>query len=228
MSVDRAPQTLGTAQPGSSVPPLPRLPQHAPFQLIDRIIAADLTAGYLVAQRLLTANDALWPAEQLQHPTAVVPTEFPNTLLIEALCQTAACINSLSQQSAQPAAAPSQTGPNRATTPVTAATTEHRGYLVSIADLRFPSVAQIGETITLEVQRQQQLGSLMAFSVRAFVRTSVRPESSGPVPSSKASPVPSPTPLVPTHHLDPAAPPNDPDLTREIVSGRLLFAVTLA
>lgn len=224
MSVDRAPQTLGTAQPGSSVPPLPRLPQHAPFQLIDRIIAADLTAGYLVAQRLLTANDALWPAEQLQHPTAVVPTEFPNTLLIEALCQTAACINTLSQQqSAQPAAAPSHAEPDRATTPVTAATTEHRGYLVSISDLRFPSVAQIGETITLQVQRQQQLGSLMAFSVRAFVRTSGGPESSGPVRSSNASPV-----LDQAHHLDPAAPPNDPDLTREIVSGRLLFAVTLA
>lgn len=210
------------------MPPLPRLPQHAPFQLIDRIIAADLTAGYLVAQRLLTANDALWPAEQLQHPTAVVPTEFPNTLLIEALCQTAACMNSLSQQSAQPAAAPSPAGPDRATTPVTAATTEHRGYLVSIADLRFPSVAQIGETITLQVQRQQQLGSLMAFSVRAFVRTEALPAHCAPVPSSKAIPVPSPTHLVPTPHLHPAAPPNDPDLTREIVSGRLLFAVTLA
>ena len=200
------------------------LPQHAPFQLIDRIIAADLTAGYLVAQRQLTANDALWPAEQLQHPTAVVPTEFPNTLLIEALCQTAACINSLSQQqSSQPAAEPSQAGPDRATTPVTAATTEHRGYLVSISDLRFPSVAHIGETITLQVQRQQQLGSLMAFSVRAFVRAESPAEIRHPALPSESSPL-----LDKTHLISPAVPQNDPDLTREIVSGRLLFAVTLA
>jgi 3-hydroxymyristoyl/3-hydroxydecanoyl-(acyl carrier protein) dehydratase len=184
--------------PPAPFSPLPQLPHQAPFRLVDRIVAADVARGHLVAQRRLTFNDALWPAES-HNPSHFFPETagrpapaelaFPPTLLIEALSQAAACLNSLCLAAQPPAPPP----PHLLPTPESAAPApprQHHGYLVAIADVKFPSFAYVGETLTLEVQQMEKLGAIHAFAVRATVTDGAQP--------------------------------------REGASGRLLFAVTLA
>ena len=182
----------------SALPAIPpTLPHTAPFRLVDRIVAADPDRGSLVAERRLTTNDALWPAESQSSSyffsPAAAPGQphqpapaFPPTLIIEALCQAAACLNSLTLAPAG-IAAPQQ----------------HHGLLVAIRDLKFPAFAYVGDTLTLEVQQKEKLGQVIAFSVRATVCDD-RP--AGVAPSA----------------AEPAVQP------REVASGRLLFAVTVA
>src|SRR4051794_5353671 len=97
--------------PKTNPAPLPALPHTAPFRLVDRIVWADVESGQLVAERRLTLNDALWPAESQSSsyffspaatPAAGTAPPFPPTLLIEALCQAAACLNSLRLDPAPP------------------------------------------------------------------------------------------------------------------------------
>ena len=74
------------------MPTVPGLPQLPPFRLVDRIVEHDLATGSLVAEKLLSVDDALWPGDLGQ----LSPSGFPQTLLIEALCQAAAAFNMLS------------------------------------------------------------------------------------------------------------------------------------
>jgi 3-hydroxymyristoyl/3-hydroxydecanoyl-(acyl carrier protein) dehydratase len=139
------------------------LPQLPPFRLIDRVLSADLERGELVAERMLTSDDALWPAEA--GALTVIEPIFPAVLIIEALCQAAACVNGLEllKSSSQ-------------------ATTAHLGYLVAISDFRFPgydessalAAPRIGETLRLHVERQGHpgqghLGKFVSFAAHASV-----------------------------------------------------------
>lgn len=137
------------------------LPHAPPFRLIDRVVAADRAAGTLVAERLITATCALWPAESFStHANShAAGLRFPDVLVIEALCQAAACLNILD-------AAPD-------------AARHHHGYLVAISNFRFRqdfNSAQrqrptVGDTLILKVQRGSKLGAMVAFSAFAHVKT---------------------------------------------------------
>lgn len=181
------------------------LPHAAPFRLVDRIVAVDLAGGSLVAERLITVNDALWPAESqhLPHffsaagpksqvpgptrPPLPAPPVFPQTLLIEALCQAAACLNSLSL------ASPSGIAPGRPQ--------QHHGYLVAITDLKFQAFAYVGDTLTLKVVQKERLGQVIAFSAEAIATSGAA--------------------------ADPAKNQTQPAQPRQVAAGRLLFAVTV-
>lgn len=179
-----------------------RIPHAAPFRLVDRIVSVDLAGGCLVAERRLTCNDALWPAES-QPPlqffsTAAAPAAapvFPPTLLIEALCQAAACLNSLTLMPVNSDSNPSSNSKSQAP-----AAQQHHGYLVAMTDMKFPAFAYVGETITLTVEQKERRGQVIAFAVHAT-----------------AAPPIAATPAALPHAIQP----------REIASGRLLFAVTL-
>lgn len=138
------------------MPTVPGLPQLPPFRLVDRIVEHDLATGCLVAEKLLSVDDALWPAD-LGH---LSPSGFPQTLLIEALCQAAAAFNMLSAGAASEAADPSAA--------------VHRGYLVGVTDLRFPNFVELGQTLRLCVKKQQSMGPLVAFWVEAQAIDSTR------------------------------------------------------
>lgn len=149
-----------TQPPVSAPAPGPvKVPQKAPFRLLDRVVAVDLDGRSLRAERRLTLNDALWPAESqppahfLSDPAAPAGLVFPATLLIEALCQAAACFNSLAFAARPEAELPQQ----------------HHGYLVAIRDFKFPAFAYVGETLMLEVAQREMLGQVIAFAVRATV-----------------------------------------------------------
>lgn len=180
------------------------IPHRPPFLLIDRVLSADPTTGRLVALRRLSADDALSPSanEEGAHGS-MAPAEFPRTLLIEALCQAAACLNGLALSENQAAFG--------------GGSAVHRGFLVAISGFRFPDFAYIGETVELSVTRRESLGAVVAFDASATVI-----ENPG---SPKAEPTADPaadSALVRTASADRAA------LPRTVAAGRLLFAVTLA
>jgi 3-hydroxyacyl-[acyl-carrier-protein] dehydratase len=131
------------------MPTVPSLPHAPPFRLIDRIVEHDLVSGCLVAEKLLSIDDSLWPAGLQLSPFR----GFPQTLLIEALCQAAAAFNMLS-------VGLSEAGDSSAAV--------HRGYLVGASDLRFPNFVEIGETLRLCVKKQQSMGSLVSFVGDAY------------------------------------------------------------
>ena len=131
------------------MPTVPSLPHTPPFRLIDRIVEHDLVSGCLVAEKLVSMDDSLWPAGLPLSPFQ----GFPQTLLIEALCQAAAAFNMLS-------AGLSEAGDSSAAV--------HRGYLVGASDLRFPNFVEIGETLRLCVKKQQAMGSLVSFLGDAY------------------------------------------------------------
>ena len=177
------------------------LPHAAPFRLVDRIVAVDPAGGSLLAERLLTVNDALWPAES-QHPPhffsaagmkspapGPAPPVFPQTLLIEALCQAAACLNSLSLA---PSSGSAHGRPQ-----------QHHGYLVAITDLKFQAFAYIGDILTLKVVQKERLGQVIAFAAEAIA-----------VSAAAAAD-------------DLAESPAEPAQPRQVAAGRLLFAVTV-
>ena len=190
--------------PASLVGPI-RIPHAAPFRLIDRVVSVDLAAGGLVAERLLTCNDALWPGES-QPPRhffseaspAAAALVFPPTLLIEALCQAAACLNA--EALAGPGAPAAQ---------------QHHGYLVAITDMKFPAFAYVGETVTLKVEQKERRGQVIAFAVSA---TAAPPTAgaSGQAPGQ-----------IEPHEAKPGQTKPRQIQPREIACGRLLFAVTL-
>lgn len=143
--------------PGQDV--LTQLMHKPPFRLLDRVEKADLLAGQLVAIRRLSFGDALWPAES-GIPCAAT-RGFPEVLVIEALCQAAACLQTLEFAASSKEAAGT-----------------HLGYLVAISDFRFPAAlanpaaqaegpARLGETLRLSVARQGSLGALSAFWAQA-------------------------------------------------------------
>ncbi len=164
---------------------VPALPQTPPFRLIDRVVKYDVADGLLVAEKQITVDDALWPSG-LALPVSG-DGGFPQTLLIEALCQAAAAFNMLSAGGTSEAA--------------NSPAAEHRGYLVGVADLRFPNFAGIGETLRLCVKKQQSMGALVSFLAEA---TAIGPGQSA-APASDAASAP-----------------------RQVVCGRLLFSVMAA
>lgn len=73
------------------------------------------------------------------------PAGLPATLLIEALCQAAACLNGLSTSDPQ----------------------GHRGVLAGLSDFQFyreEGDLRSGDRLRLEVQRERALGALQSFS----------------------------------------------------------------
>lgn len=193
---------------GAPRPGQPNIPHGPPFRLIDRVLHAEPERGHLIALRRLTAADALWPADQdlLAPMASVLPAELPRPLLIEALCQAAACLNALRLDSAADRSPP------------------HRGYLVAISGFRFPQSAQHarpllplpGDTLVLSVTQQESRGALVAFSARATLhRGAGDPESLRSALQTQA-----------------AAPADAVGAGDEeaglLAAGRLLFAVTMA
>lgn len=180
------------------------LPHRPPFSLLDRLVHADLPSGRVVAERRVTASDALWPA-LAPGPAASCgggrDGTLPPVIVIEALCQAAACYSGLLLAG------------DRDRPPGTV----HHGYLVGAVDFRFPSLVKVGETLVLEVTRKESLGALVAFAAQAFAVTpacAVLPNPAGPARPTAAAPktAPGEEPLSVSR--------------REVASGRLLFAVT--
>lgn len=191
------------------------LPHRPPFSLLDRLVHADLPSGRVVAERRVTASDALWPARAPDPAAASCgggrDGTLPPVIVIEALCQAAACYSGLlraSDRDRQPG-------------------TVHHGYLVGAVDFRFPSLVQVGETLVLEVTRKESLGALVAFSAQAFA---VTPACAVSLNSTDTSNSPDPAdPARPATTAPPETAPGDRPMSvsrREVASGRLLFAVT--
>ncbi len=170
--------------PAACLPAQLSIPHRPPFRLLDRVVAVDLDGRSLRAMRRLTLNDALWPAESqppahfFADPAAATGLVFPATLVIEALCQAAACFNSLSF-----AARPEAGGQ---------LPQQHHGYLVAIRDFKFPGFVYVGETLMLEVAQKEQLGQVIAFAVRATVESPAPPKACpppGPAPPAPPAPI---------------------------------------
>src|SRR5262245_1609742 len=106
------------------------IPHRAPFRLIDRVVA--LEPNQVRAEKRVPAGDPL------------LADGLAETLLLEALAQTAACLNAASMKS-------------------------HRGYLVAANQFRFEGRAYPGDTIELLAVRGGQLGALHRFSGEARV-----------------------------------------------------------
>ena len=154
---------------------VPGLPHAPPFRLLDRVLHIDVAQGTLWAQKRITANDALWPAEAgslfLSAATPPSLSTLPSLLLIEALSQAAACFNLLfDRASTDRCQAGSLLAPPASTTSMHQQS--HLGFLVSVSDFGFPNDekagATVGETLLLYVKKQESLGPLVAFFGQAF------------------------------------------------------------
>jgi 3-hydroxymyristoyl/3-hydroxydecanoyl-(acyl carrier protein) dehydratase len=141
------------------------LPHRPPFRLVDRLRRVDLPGGRLVGERRVTCDDPLLPpgAEAL-----------PPLLLIEALCQAAACLNGLEALAAAgPAGLPALESAHRE------GGRRHRGYLVSAAGFEFPDQVWIGELLVLQVTREGRMGQMASFQAEA------RAEAPGEAPGER-------------------------------------------
>jgi 3-hydroxyacyl-[acyl-carrier-protein] dehydratase len=191
------------------------IPHRPPFLLIDRVLSADPTTGRLVALRRLSADDALGPAAQEagargQEGSAPTPAEFPRPLLIEALCQAAACLNGLGLGGNQEAPG--------------GGSAVHRGFLVAISGFRFPDSAYIGETVELSVTRRESLGAVVAFDASATViENAASPKADRAANDDQSrTAIAGRTALAGRTAIEDRA-----ALPRTVAAGRLLFAVTL-
>jgi len=117
-------------------PPGALLPHAPPWLLVDRLVS--VAAGEVVADKLVTANDAL-------HSDG-----FAETLVIEALAQTAACLNALMSKK-------------------DASGAPHMGLLVQAKDFVFEGRAAVGDRITLRCRQTASFGALCRFSTEAAV-----------------------------------------------------------
>ena len=104
--------------------PIDRIPHRPPWLLVDRVISVE--GPTVTAERRLTADDPL------------LCDGLPELLCLEALAQTAACLNA------------GELG-------------AHRGYLVAAGGFEFDGRAQAGETLRLTATRTAALGSLFKF-----------------------------------------------------------------
>lgn len=103
-----------------------RIPHRPPWLLVDGIV--EVAGARVVTQKRITANDPL-----------VTEDGLAETLLVEALAQTAACLN----------------GETRG---------HHQGYLVALSGFSFTRRPLAGETMTCTAERTAMLGSLHRFS----------------------------------------------------------------
>lgn len=106
------------------------IPHRAPWLLVDRVVEAG--EGRVLAEKTVTADDPLYS------------DGLPETLVIEALAQAAACVR----------------GSERG---------QHRGFLVAASKFEFARRARAGETLTLRAERTATLGALHRFSAQASV-----------------------------------------------------------
>lgn len=204
-----------SAEARSATGPLadvPSIPHGPPFRLIDRVLHVEPARGHLIAVRRLTRADALWPGEADVTLDAASAPGFPRPLIIEALCQAAACLNALLGD-------PTPEGlTGRLHDRSTEHSRTHRGYLVAISGFRFPQhdpqdFPQIGDTLLLSVLRQESRGALVAFAARATLHRGACDTSA--LQSAASQP----------QAQSPATPDEEPGL---VAAGRLLFAVTMA
>jgi len=107
------------------------LPHRAPWLLVDRVVAR--AEGTVEAHKLLTASDPL-----------LADGTLPELLLLEALAQTAACLQ-------------------------TEALGEHRGLLVAAQRFEVHERPRAGETLRLKAVREAVLGRLVRFTGEARV-----------------------------------------------------------
>ncbi|MGZ3425189.1 MAG: hypothetical protein ACXVCV_01005 [Polyangia bacterium] len=107
------------------------IPHRAPWLLIDRVIAR--SDDSVEAEKRVAADDPL-----------LAPDGLPELLALEALAQTAACVNA-------------------------GAVGRHRGLLVAASHVAFDGRAQAGDVIALRARRTATLGSLLRFEVEARV-----------------------------------------------------------
>jgi 3-hydroxyacyl-[acyl-carrier-protein] dehydratase len=106
------------------------IPHRAPWLLVDRVV--EVAGDRVCAEKRLAVGDPL------------VCEGLPETLVVEALAQTAACLNG--------------TGLGA-----------HRGMLVAATAFEFHGRAQAGETLTLVAVRTHALGALHRFTGEATV-----------------------------------------------------------
>jgi 3-hydroxyacyl-[acyl-carrier-protein] dehydratase len=110
--------------------PIDRIPHAAPWRLVDRVVVTD--GERIEAEKLVTAADPL------------AGDALPGVLLLEALAQTAACLNASSAGA-------------------------HRGFLVAAQSFEVSGVARAGDRLRLVATRTAKLGALHRFEGEALV-----------------------------------------------------------
>ena len=108
------------------------IPHRPPWLLVDRVTAR--SEDQVAAEKRLSVADPL-----------LAPDGLPELLALEALAQTAACLNAGTHG-------------------------RHRGLLVAASRVEFPSGrAQAGDLVSLRAQRTATMGALVRFAVEARV-----------------------------------------------------------
>jgi 3-hydroxyacyl-[acyl-carrier-protein] dehydratase len=112
------------------------IPHRPPWLLVDRVVAVE---GAIVrAEKRLTHGDRLLGGDG----------ELSEPFVVEALAQTAACLNAANDDGAAP----------------------HQGMLVAASRFSFEGPrARAGDLLTLEAQRTASLGALHRFTCEARV-----------------------------------------------------------
>src|SRR4051794_27781131 len=111
--------------------PLDLIPHRAPWLLVDRVVTrSDVRVD---AEKRLAADDPL-----------LAPEGLPELYVLEALAQTAACVNAGNMG-------------------------QHRGLLVAASRVVFDGRAQAGDVVALHAERTAALGTLLRFAVEARV-----------------------------------------------------------
>lgn len=107
------------------------IPHRPPWLLVDRVVARD--GDSVAAERRVAADDPL-----------LAGGELPELLVLEALAQTAACLNA-------------------------GALGRHRGLLVAASRVAFDGRAQAGDVIALHARKTATMGALVRFEAEARV-----------------------------------------------------------
>src|SRR5512146_2054960 len=107
------------------------IPHRAPWLLVDRVVAR--SADTVEAERRVAADDPL-----------LAGGELPELLVLEALAQTAACLNA-------------------------GALGKHQGLLVAASRVEFGERARAGDVVALKARKTATMGTLVRFEAEARV-----------------------------------------------------------
>ena len=107
------------------------IPHRAPWLLVDRVVAR--SDDTVEAERRVAADDPL-----------LAGGELPELLVLEALAQTAACLNA-------------------------GALGKHQGLLVAASRVEFGERARAGEVVALRARKTATMGTLVRFDAEARV-----------------------------------------------------------
>jgi 3-hydroxyacyl-[acyl-carrier-protein] dehydratase len=107
------------------------IPHRPPWLLVDRVVTR--SDDRVEAEKRLAADDPL-----------LAPDGLPELLALEALAQTAACLNA-------------------------GALGAHRGLLVAASRVTFDGRAQAGDVVTLRARKTATMGALVRFETEALV-----------------------------------------------------------